>query len=222
MTETELMYRSPTGESIGRGGGVEAPTPTISDLVDDSGHLRNRTRVLVDDSQRLHRLVDEHHGDTLEAEMLTVANRRAKESLASLLDELNNLGFSWRDVARVAGVSVPAVRKWRLGGAASGSNRQKVATVIALCDIASDRYLIADVAGWLETPLHPEAPITGLDMAAKSRFDLVLRLASEYGGDTEEALDEFEPDWRERYSSPVEVFTAPDGMPGLRLAERRS
>ena len=94
--------------------------------------------------------------------------------------------------------------------------------MVALCDIARDRYLISDVAGWLETPVHPAAPVTGMDMVALGRFDLVMRLARDPGVDPEEALDEFEPDWRERYSSPVEVFTAPDGLPGLRLAEPRS
>ncbi len=55
---------------------------------------------------------------------------------------------------------------------------------------------------------------------AENRFDLVLRLAHDQGSDPEAVLDEFEPDWRDRYSSPVEVFTGPDGMPGLRLADR--
>ncbi len=218
MTAMDSLYRSPTGESIGRGGGIEAPTRTISDLVDSSGHLRNQTKVLVDDSQRLHQMVDEHHSDTLDAELRTVANQRAKEGLASLLEVLNDLGFSWRDIARVGGVSVPALRKWRLGGAASGANRRKVATVVALCDIARDRYLISDVAGWLETPVHPAAPVTGMDMVAGGRFDLVMRLARDQGADPADVLNEFESDWRERYSTAVEVFTAPDGLPGLRLA----
>lgn len=221
MTATDLLYRSPTGGSIGRGGGIEAPTRTIGDFVDSAGHLRNRTKVLADDSQRLHQMVDERHTDALDAELRTVANQRAKESLASLLDELNGLGFSWRDIARVGGVSVPALRKWRLGGAASGANRRRVAMVVALCDIARDRYLISDVAGWLETPMHPAAPVTGMDMVVQGRFDLVMRLARDRG-DPEQALNEFEPDWRERYSSPVEVFTAPDGLRGLRLADRHS
>ena len=33
-------------------------------------------------------------------------------------------------------------------------------------------------------------------------------------------LDEFAPDWRERYASTVDVFTGPDGMTGLRLSDR--
>lgn len=59
-----------------------------------------------------------------------------------------------------------------------------------------------------------------MDMVVHGRFDLVVRLARDQGADPEQALNEFEPDWRERYSSPVEVFTAPDGLRGLRLADR--
>ena len=57
-------------------------------------------------------------------------------------------------------------------------------------------------------------------MMAGGRFDLVLRLVRDWGSDPQTVLDDFEPDWRDRYSSPVEVFTGPDGMPGLRLADR--
>ena len=219
MSETRMIDRQPTGASIGRGGTIEAPTRTISDLVDNSGFLRNWTMVLVDDTRHLHRLADEHHSDTLDAELRISAGEHAKRPLESLLADLSDLGFSWRDIARVVGISVPALRKWRLGGAATGENRHKVALMVSLCEIARSRYHIGDVAGWLETPLHSEAPVTGLDIMAKSRFDLILRLARDQGSDPEAVLDEFEPDWRDRYASAVEVFTGPDGVPGLRLAD---
>ena len=219
MNDTHVIDRQPTGASIGRGGGIETPTRTISDLVDDYGFLRNLMTDLVDDTRNLHRLVDERHSDGLDAELRVGAGERAKQPLDVLLAELSDLGFSWRDIARVAGISVPALRKWRLGGAATGENRHKVALMVSLCEIARSRYHIGDVAGWLETPLHSEAPVTGLDIVAKSRFDLILRLARDQGSDPEAVLDEFEPDWRDRYASAVEVFTGPDGIPGLRLAD---
>ena len=219
MNDTRVIDLRPTGASIGRGGTIEAPTRTISDLVDDSGLLRSRTMILVDDTRHLHRLVDEHHSDTLDAELRIMASDKAKRPLGTLLAELSDLGFSWRDIARVVGISIPALRKWRLGGAATGENRHRVALVVSLCEIARSRYHIPDAAGWLETPLHPNAPVAGLDIMAEGRFDLVLRLARDQGSDPETVLDEFEPDWRRRYASAVEVFTAPDGIPGLRLAD---
>ena len=94
--------------------------------------------------------------------------------------------------------------------------------VVAFCDIAMDEYLIADVAGWLETPLHPKAPLTGLDLIEKGRFDLALHAASDGIEDPESILNDVDPDWKERYASPVEAFVAPDGLPGLRLTEGAS
>lgn len=219
MSDPRVIDRQPTGASIGRGGGIETQTRTISDLVDDYGFLRNVMADLVDGTKHLHHLVDARHSDGLDAELRVGASERAKQPLEALLSELSDLGFSWRDIARVAGISVPALRKWRLGGAATGENRYKVALLLSLCETARSRYHIADVAGWLETPLHPNAPVTGLDIVAEGRFDLVLRLARDQGSDPEAVLDEFELDWRERYATPVEAFTGPDGMPGLRLTD---
>ena len=61
-----------------------------------------------------------------------------------------------------------------------------------------------------------------MDMIGRDRWDLVLRLASSHGEDPEAMLDEFEPGWRNRYESSVEVFTGPDGLPGVRLVESES
>lgn len=219
MTHTRIFDRNPTGASIGRGGDIEAPTRTISDLVDDWGHLRNLTGILADDTTHLQRIADNQHTDTLDAELRTMAQARSKEALENLLDRLSDLGFSWRDIARAVGVSVPALRKWRLGGTATGENRRRVATLVAFCDIANSRFCISDVACWLEAPLDPQTPLTGLDLMAEGRFDLVLQLVRDRDPDPQAVLDEFEPNWRDRYSSHVEVFTAPDGLPGLRLAD---
>ena len=219
MSDPRVIDRQPTGASIGRGGGIETQTRTISDLVNDFGFLRTQTMILVDDTKHLHHLVDEHHVGTLDAELRILAGEQARQPLESLLTQLSDWGFSWRDIARVVGISVPALRKWRLGGTATGENRHKVALMVSFCEIARSRYHIGDVAGWLETPLHSEAPVTGLDVIVAGRFDLILRLARDQGADPETVLNEFEPNWRERYASAVEVFAAPDGVPGLRLAD---
>ena len=154
----------------------------------------------------------------LDEELRSLAARRAGERLSALLDRLGAQGFSWQDVARAVGVSVSQLRKWRRGESATGDSRQRVARSVALCEIAAERCRIADVAGWLETPLCNEAPISGLDLVAAGRFDLVLSLAQDQLDGPKLVLDEFDPDWRARYLSDVEVFTAADGMSGLRLA----
>ncbi len=69
-------------------------TRTISDLVDDSGYLRNRTRILAADTTHLQRIADVLHTDTLDAELRTMAQARSREALENLLDRLSDLGFS--------------------------------------------------------------------------------------------------------------------------------
>lgn len=208
-----------TGSSVGLDDTIEDPTRTIAELVEQAGHLKNQTRILVADTNEVHQSTEELHTESLTSLHRRMSYDQAKFSLPSLLDELSAMGFSWRDIARACGVSVPALRKWRNGAPAIGENRLRVAKFMALCIIARDQYLIDDVASWVETPLHQDAPLTVLDLVAEERLDLALQLASEQGTDPERILDLFDPEWRDHYASKVEVFTGPDGLPGLRLGE---
>lgn len=215
---TRVGIDRPTGASI-IDYEIEAPTQPVMDkeLVEKAGHLRNQTKIIVSYLTYLHQSAQGLHNQALINLHNTTANELAKKPIGDLLNRLNVLGFSWQDIARISGVSVPALRKWRHGNPATGANRQRVAMVLAFCQIAEEKYYIDDVAGWLETPLHPSAPITGLDLIAEGRFDLALELASTRMQDPELVLDQFEPGWKGKYESQVELFIAPDGLPGLRL-----
>ena len=86
---------------------IEKPTRTsLDDLVDEAGHLRNRSRLLNDD-------IAEVHNHALDVQLQARTDEAAKRSVIDLLSELADLGLSWRDIARLVGVSVPALRKWR-------------------------------------------------------------------------------------------------------------
>ena len=139
--------------------------------------------------------------------------------MQSLLDDISDLGFSWNDVARLSGVSVPAVRKWRRGGQASGDNRMKLAALLAACDILGRHFMVEEVASWFETPM-PETPITPMDLYCANRVDLVFELASA-NMESREILDEFDPNWRKRYDSPFEVVEGEDGTSSIQLKESR-
>lgn len=178
--------------------------------------MKNQTRILVADSNDMHNSTDELHTETLEQLLRSTANRLAREQLPEILHSLSGLGFSWRDLARLVGVSIPALRKWRNGEPASGENRLRVARLAAFCEIIGDQYLIDDPASWSEIPLHVDAPVTALDLIAEDRFDLVFKLSGDEGTDPESVLDQFDPEWRERYGTSIEVFIAEDGKPGLR------
>lgn len=222
MTETADSIEHTTGASIGLVGDTQTHTRTIAELVEHVGFLKNRTRILVADSNDVHNSTDELHAETLEQLLRSTANQLNKEELPDLLDRLSSLGFSWRDLARLVGVSIPALRKWRNGEPASGENRLRVARLAAFCEIVSEQYLIDDPVSWLEIPLHIDAPVTGIDLVASDRLDLAFRLAGDEGADPESVLDQFEPDWRDRYRTSVEVFTADDGLPGLRPREDKA
>ena len=58
--------------------------------------------------------------------------------------------------------------------------------------------------------------MTCIDIASEDRFDLILQSMCDHQG-AETVLDKFKPGWRDSYKSSVEVFTGPDGLPGLRL-----
>lgn len=190
-------------------------TMTISELVDDIEWHKGVTRVHVEDSHTLHDDFSHLHTRSLKLLLRQRTANHVGREVTELLTTLYNLGFSWSDIARMADVSVPALRKWRHGESPNPENRRRLATVVAVCELIADRSaIIQDVAAWLEARLSPEAPVTGIDIMAAGSFDLVFRYAHE--DDPERILEVFEPAWRDKYRSEIEVFIADDGMPALR------
>lgn len=191
-------------------------TPTRSEtrlvaarLTDEVGGNRSEARVL-------HERYDDLHQHIHDVEWRTVAAERAKSSVATMLAELADLGFAWRDIARLVHVSVPAVQKWRKGEKASGESRQRLASLLAACDLITDHYLVDEIASWFEVPLSVSAPMTPIDLYSADRADLVFEFASGHV-DPEALLTQFDPDWRERYRSDFEVFEAGDGNRSIRM-----
>lgn len=179
----------------------------------------------VDRSDLLHRQTSDLHsqaGELLSSALTTqlqeLQGRQAKRSPVDLLTDLADLGFAWRDIARLVGVSVPAVSKWRRGEKIIPANRFKIAKVRALVMMIEDR-LISEPVSWLEMPLREGVSVTCLDLLAAGRFDLVLRHANEETGDAnaEAVLDEYDPTWRETaIDSTFESYVAADGMISIR------
>ena len=120
-----------------------------------------------------------------------------------------------RDIARLIGVSVPAVQvaTGRLGQWGESNERRRR---LAACHMISEHYMVQDVAQWFESPILLGVPVTPLDLYAARHVDLVFRLASGKT-DPEAVLGVFDPESRETYRSDFEVFEAEDG---LALAER--
>lgn len=187
----------------------EDQTRTARNLAEDAGYLRSRARLVQDE-------VSVVHNDALDAVLEEATWRQLKREALDLLNELAEKGYAWRDIARVVGVSVPALRKWRLGiTEPSRQHRYKLAQVVALHEELTGSALVDNPPAWLEMSLDAQVPVTGLSLCADGRFDLVLTMAHDHQT-PEEVLDEYIPDWRERYRTGWEVFEASDGQPAVR------
>ncbi|MEU0793836.1 helix-turn-helix domain-containing protein [Amycolatopsis sp. NPDC005961] len=208
LQESELVDDGTVGFTM-------SPPPTISEtqtavmlLTEHIGYERKRTRYTQEE-------IDDLHHKIHTVEWATRIREIGKGSPTEMLTEIANLGFSWRDIARVVGVSVPAVQKWRKGERISGPNRLALAGFLAGCDLIIDHYAVRDIASWFEMPIMPNVPISPLDLWQDQRIDLVFDYAS---GDAEpdQVLTLHNPDWRAKYESEFEVVTESDGTPSIR------
>jgi transcriptional regulator with XRE-family HTH domain len=187
-------------------------TKTIEELANDiteqAGYLRNRTVAVS------HDVADVHHR-SLKFQLDTRIARLVTQDPVALLEELAEMGFGWRDIARMVGVSVPALRRWRNGEMPTGENRRAIAQLLAFIQIIRDDHLVFGPASWMEVPIADGTPLTGIDLYTAGHWELVFDLAT-LNCTPEEALDHAEPNWRERYHSDWEVGTAADGQPYIR------
>lgn len=190
---------------------LERPTRTSQDeLAEQAGVLRNATRFLSED-------VADVHDRVLEIQLDGRTDEAAKRAVTDLLNELAEMGFAWRDIARLVGVTVPAVRKWRQGEPASGPNRRAVARLLAFVDVLRADHLVQDVPSWMEIPLAGSA-IAGLDVYAAGHTNLLLLHAAGHLT-SEEVLDQFKPSWRDESDDRFEIVTAADGASLVRLRQ---
>ncbi len=188
-------------------------TQTISTMfLSEVDNLRYRTRVVTSQADDLLQTV-------YMRDWRLRAQERAELSVKTLLDQLADLGFAWRDLARLVGVSVPAIQKWRKGGSTMPENRQRLAQLLAACDLIIQHRSTADIGQWFEMPLLQEVPVTPIDLWAEGQYTLVFEHALEHR-ESEYILSRFQPDWRERYASDFETFVAGDGQLSIRMRER--
>jgi transcriptional regulator with XRE-family HTH domain len=192
---------------------VPAATRTAAALLTEGADdVRHRVKTLSGDVGGVHQRVYQ-----LEWSVLT-QERQAQNPL-ELLNELAEEGFAWRDIARLIGVSVPAVQKWRKGERLSGDNRRKLAGLLAARDFIASHFYVDDIASWFETRIIDGAPVTPIDLWTTGRqllfFEYVTRHLT-----SEETMSQFDPEWRERYRSDFETFRDSDGNLGLRMQDR--
>jgi ribosomal protein S12 methylthiotransferase accessory factor YcaO len=211
MSEARLISDVITG-GVTPFGQVQIPkTRTSAETLDRVEVLHRQVSDLLSSTAGLRRkgLLDE-----LEDRQQNVS----AQSGVDLLSSLSEAGFAWRDVARLAQVSVPAVQKWRRGEGMAGGNRYRMAKVVALIEVLANHF-VNDPASWLEMPVKDGVALSRMDLLADSRFDLVLELISDDDNPVSAArvLDEYAPNWRNDLVDDVfETFTASDGIVSIR------
>lgn len=143
---------------------------------------------------------------------------KARKGVSGLLEELAfERGLSWSDIARLVGISISAVRKWRTGGHATPDNRKELARLAGFLDLLGE-FGIEDPASWMEITMDLPAGyyIRPVELYLSSHRAELLEIAREHR-DAAQVLDGIDPAWRDSERSILEVYTAPDGLPALRF-----
>jgi hypothetical protein len=155
-----------------------------------------------------------------QAALDTAVEERSRRCLArgskALLNELFERGFAWSGIARLLKVSVPALRKWRLGESEpTFENRRSIAKLVAFSELLEKEGSVENVASWLEMPFVEGYNVDGFDLFLSGHTDLVYQVAARRMG-PREALDQFAPDWRHTMAAGLEAFVAGDGSVAVR------
>lgn len=208
------------GESRNRTAGTGITPPKIPTttrttavlLTEDAHELRNQVRTLNDSATQTHQKTYQH-------EWQVHTQRRGVEGTSTLLNDLADLGFSWRAIARMVGVSVPALQKWRKGERPSAANRHKLASLLAACDFISTHLYVEEIGQWFEMPVIEDVPITPIDLWSAGHQLLVFEHVTQHLA-PEEVMNQFDSEWRERFQSNFETFIAADGERSIRMKDR--
>lgn len=197
-TSTQLE-RSTTTETS-----TASTLETIRRLQQSYDELTGPVRILQEDVTAGRREVREWDLDERTA-------AKARLDVLALLEELStDRGFSWSDIARLSGVSVSAVRKWRAGENPSPERRRDLAHLAAFVDLLDELAPVADPASWLLMRLSDSHTATAADLYLDGRSNDLLEHAQGHFA-VRDLLDRWNPGWRDETRAEWEIVTAADG-----------
>jgi len=197
-TSTQLIEHEPATDTS-----TASNIETIRLLQRGYDHLTGRARILNEDVEAGRREVREWDLDERTA-------AKARRDALPLLEELStDRGFSWSDIARLCGVSVSALRKWRAGETPSPERRRDLARLAAFVDLL-DEIGPGDPASWMLMRLVDSHTATAADLYLDGRSNDLLEHAQGHLG-VHDLLDRWDPDWRQSTRSEWHIVTAADG-----------
>jgi transcriptional regulator with XRE-family HTH domain len=202
-TPTSTSSSQVKEQQVGSDGTADR-SETIKALDDQYADLTGRVRLLTNDLREGRQQVRRWNLD----ERTTA---KARSDAAALLDELaTDRGLSWSDIARLTGVSVSAVRKWRSGEQPSSDRRRSLARLAAFLDLLDEVGPVGDPASWLSMRLSDGHLVTPADLYLAGRTDDLLEHAAGQL-DAHHMLDRWDMDWRENARSDWRVVENADG-----------
>ncbi len=144
-TTTEPCHRLPTS-SGGYAAGADRTRISNAERTErDAGRLRRELGTTA-------RVQADWHESTLRSLLAHRTDERARAGLAALLADLTSgHGLGWSEVARLVGVSVPAVRKWRHGGDVTPTRLNSLGRLAAFLEMLGEED-VQDPAAWLNLP----------------------------------------------------------------------
>ena len=150
-------------------------------------------------------------------------HERPAESVArpsDLLSRLDDWGFSWYVIARLAHVPLHVIHAWRRGESETGPECHRLASLVDLVARLDEVLPDNDVSSWLAAPLA-ESHFTGIDVLEAGHTDLLLRHARREIA-AAHLLDKTFPQWKAMLDDGFEVVTASDGEKVIRLKDQYS
>ena len=176
----------------------------IAELTDTYGGLTSKVRLLSQDVEGGRRTVRSLYLD----ERTSAKSRLGAESL---LEELStDRGLGWSEIARLCGVSVSAVRKWRAGESISSEHRRSLARIASFLDLLEEVGPVNEPAGWLNMRLSDQTTMTAADLYIAGHTQDLLEHAQGLLR-VEQLLDRCAPDWRTASRSEWKIVELSDG-----------
>jgi len=184
----------------------------IAVLTDLYGGLTGMVRLLSQDVE----------GGRRRVRSVDLDERTSTKSLLApdlLLEELSaERGLGWSEIARLCGVSVSAVRKWRAGESMSSDSRRSLARLATFLDLLHEVGPVGEPAGWLNMRLSDQATVTAADLYIAGHPQDLLEHAQGHL-EIEQLLERCAPDWRTSSRSEWKIVELPDGERALTRRE---
>ena len=192
--------------------GTAAASRAIAGLNESYRMLSGQARLLAED-------VEDGRREVRSLDLGLRTNMKAAAGPDVLLEELAiDRGLGWSDIARLCGVSVSAVRKWRSGGSLSPERLRALAKLAAFLELLEQSGPTGEPTRWLMMPLVEGHTVSAAELYHAGLEEDILEHAQGHLT-LVDMLSHWNPDWQADTRSEWTVVERPDSE---RIIVRRS